>query len=273
MTQLQGPIITLTSDFGYSDPYVGMMKGAILSVFDKAVLVDISHNIAPQDITAAALLLEYIPDFFPHGTVHLVVVDPGVGSSRLGIAAKSGRGDFFVGPDNGVFSYHLERVGLEAAWQLSGSTPEVRSTISNTFHGRDLFSPVAAYLASGNPPELLGAKLTELIYLDRVGVHDKGTIIEIPIIHKDIFGNLITSLSETVLERVLTESNSFTFKIAGVSLSKISKTYSEVEPGQLLVLRDSNGRIEIAVNGGNAAVETGLSLGDTITLLLPGRKK
>lgn len=273
MSCLQGPVITLTSDFGYSDPYVGIMKGAILSSYKEAILVDISHDITPHDIEEAALLLEFTPDYFPRGSIHLVVVDPGVGGSRHGIIVKSGRGDLFVGPDNGVFTYHLERAGLETAWRLSGPPPGAKQVPCNTFHGRDIFAPVAACLASGKSPDLLGNDLSELKTLDRVEILDMGDHIVIPIIRKDRFGNLVTALNAAFLRKTLAESESFRFIVAGAGLEKTSLTYSDVEPGQLLILPDSNNRIEIAAREGNASIETGLNPGDTITLLLKGRQK
>ncbi|MGH7397764.1 MAG: SAM hydrolase/SAM-dependent halogenase family protein, partial [Candidatus Rokuibacteriota bacterium] len=151
-------VITLTTDFGLRDPFVGIMKGVLLSICPSARLVDLTHEVPPHDILAGGLALEAATPFFPPGTVHLAVVDPGVGSARRAIAVRAG-GYHLVGPDNGLFTFALEGAGWTA---VSVTAPEYRlAEVGRTFHGRDIFAPAAAYLAAGVPLERLGPPVSD----------------------------------------------------------------------------------------------------------------
>src|SRR5712691_6438607 len=185
------PLVTLTTDFGLRDPFVGIMKGVILSICPTARLVDLTHEVEPQDILGGCLTLEAAVPFFPAGTVHLVVVDPGVGSARRAIALRTG-GGYLVGPDNGVLTPAFERSGWTA---VALTAPEYRlPSVSRTFHGRDVFAPAAAYLAAGIPLERLGSTLTDPVRLPLPGCRLEGDALVGEVLAADRFGNLITSI-------------------------------------------------------------------------------
>jgi len=241
-------IITLLTDFGTADGYVGEMKGAILSAIPDAMLVDITHALAPQDIDAARLTVARVWRRFPRGTIHLVVVDPGVGSTRVALAVESD-GRLLVGPDNGVLSPALLNPGARTV------ALAIPPDASPTFHGRDVFAPAAAALARGRSVDSLGTPYAGAIVRRtpeprRVeSGHIAGEVILI-----DRFGNAVTNLvgrRDMVVE------------IGGQELPMV-RTYSDVAPGAPLALVGSNGLIEIAIRDGNAATELHLNRGDQI---------
>ncbi len=258
------PIITLTTDFGTRDGYVGAMKGAILGRAP-CTIVDIAHDVPRGDVAHAAWVVHTSTGAFPEGTIHIVVVDPGVGSTRRGVVIREDE-HYFVGPDNGVFAY----VEHDGVWTIEN--PEVMAPIvSATFHGRDVFAPVAAYLAQ------------EIIYHSRirdrvlVGLGARNdALIGLPwgerqhgegrVVHVDHFGNLITDLPE---EDVLADGTLQTIEV-GVSVAgrhvPLVRTYSDVAPGQLLAYVGSAGTIEIAVRDGRADRELNVPRG---TLVVP----
>ncbi|MBI3108110.1 MAG: SAM-dependent chlorinase/fluorinase, partial [Candidatus Rokubacteria bacterium] len=185
------PIVTLTTDFGLRDPFVGVMKGVILGICPEAHLVDLTHDIDPQDILGAQLALESSVPFFPVGTVHLAVVDPGVGSARRALAVQSA-GQCFVGPDNGLLSFAFKTTG----WTAVSLTAEHyrRPHVSQTFHGRDVFAPAAAHLARGVRLEHFGSPVLDPVRLDLPAAREEGGALVGEVIAEDRFGNLITSL-------------------------------------------------------------------------------
>jgi len=257
------PIITLITDFGLDDPYVGQMKGALLSGCPQATLVDISHAVCPWDIHAAAVTLATSYDSFPLGTIHLVVVDPGVGSER-GMIAAQGNGHFFVCPDNGILSLLLEEEKMVEAHQLDAQPPG--RTISPTFHGRDIMAPAAAALAKGKTLASLGnalhiSKLKRLAF--PLAQPDKA---ETPgrVLSIDHFGNVRTTIraasnldNQPCMQRV---------EICGQILTTFANNYAQVEKGALLVLVDSSGFLEIAANQASAAALLGCGPGDPVAL-------
>lgn len=257
------PVITLTTDFGFEDPYVGVLKGVILNINPEAVLVDLMHAIPPQDIRHAAFLLSTAIDYFPTGAVHLVVVDPGVGSERRPIAVKSARA-YYVAPDNGVLSMALARQSVETIIHLTNSDywlPEP----SATFHGRDIFAPVAAHLAQGIPIDELGTSIQEIVHLPASHpIHRPDGSFLGQVQHIDRFGNCITNIPATMLSL----DTPLTVKIAGQSVQGVSSSYSTVEPGQVVSLIGSSGFLEIAVRNGNAAEQLNISVGDTVSIEL-----
>lgn len=242
-------IITLTTDFGGADPYAGAVKGVILSINRKAVLVDISHDIPRGSVAEASWALMESFKYFPQGTVHLAVVDPGVGGGRRPIAALCG-GHFFVGPDNGLFWPVLERP-CSTTVHLNNPRyflPEV----SSTFHGRDIFAPAAAWLSRGEDIRCLGSAIDDPVRLEMPGPVFSSGKLRGRIVRADHFGNLITNLGrETVIGFLGAKPP--VVRIGSMELTEISLTYSSVPEGAVLALFGSSGYLEIAVNGGSAA--------------------
>lgn len=264
---LSVPIITLISDFGLRDGYVASMKGVILGTAPDAKLVDISHEIPPQDVRSAAFVLLTCYECFPQGTVHLAVVDPGVGTERKSIAVRS-RSGFFIGPDNGIFSFVLSR---ETGWEARSLENEGlwRKPSSATFHGRDIFAPVAARLARGIPFDLLGPVCSPAVLEWSFPVAENGEV-RGEIIHIDRFGNCITNVTR---EALVTSGplEGWTVYAGSVGIPSIMSTYGESSPGCALALVGSSGFVEVAVNQGNAASQLRLRPGTKISFYLtPG---
>lgn len=253
------PVITLLSDFGLSDGYVASMKGAILRICPSARLVDVTHLVPPQDIRAGAFLLANVYPEFPEGTIHLAVVDPGVGTGRKPIAVVTPRA-VLVGPDNGLFSLVLEKETSVEARILEN--PAYRHLkVSNTFHGRDIFAPAAAHLASGAPFEGFGPVCTPHIApwsrAARAGDELRGEII-----HIDRFGNAISNIGEKMMREFAVEGGTAA-GIRGQSLPLVS-AYGDLDPGAVMALIGSSGYLEVAVNQGSAAKKLGIATGEPI---------
>ena len=243
------PIITLLSDFG--SLYPSQMKGAILSRTRDAVLVDIAHDLPPQDVRAGAFVLMAAARHFPAGTVHLAVVDPGVGTDRLGIVVEGG-GHLFVGPDNGLLIPAAKSIGELAAWMIAGSLFEGAAP---TFAGRDVFAPVAAALASGREPGSFGPRVAATdLDIGSAEISGEGMVAEV--LYVDGFGNVITNATEIPWKGLILD---------GRRLSR-ARTYAEAEPDEPLITIGSHGFAEIAVNGGSAKDLFGLDPGDRILL-------
>ncbi len=261
---MSAPVITLTTDFGHDDPYVGAMCGAILTLAPEAKLVDISHGVPPHDIRAGAFTLASAAPYFPAGTVHLAVVDPGVGTARRGLVAETGR-FFFVGPDNGLFTAVFEREPPRAIHAIERLEYGL-SPIHPTFHGRDLFGPIAARLAAGTlRPAELGPAIADPVRLHppRPAGAEGGTL-ELPVLHVDRFGNVTLALHEDELRgRALP--NALT--VAGAEIP-LRRTYGELPAGTLLALWGSAGHLELAVCEGNAADRLGVSPGALVSVRL-----
>jgi S-adenosyl-L-methionine hydrolase (adenosine-forming) len=254
-------IITLSTDFGHADPWVGVMKGVMLSINPELVIVDLTHDVAPQDIMGGALALMDSVPFFPRGSIHAAVVDPGVGSSRRAIVARTGEG-YFVGPDNGLLWPAIERLGgLEKAWWAINDkfflTPA-----SATFHGRDIFAPVAAHLSLGLAPAKLGPEINDLSKLILPRPVLKGKTLAGEIIHVDAFGNLIINIGAVDLSCI--DTNKLTIMINGSVIGGISQAYSDVPAGTALAIVGSSGRMEIACFKGNAAAVLGAGRGTPV---------
>ncbi len=244
------PIITLLTDFGTADGYVGEMKGVLATATPSSSLVDISHEVTPHDIEAGRLAVARYWHRFPAGTVHLAIVDPGVGGSRPAMAVES-EGRFLVGPDNGLLSPALLRPGARC---VSLGVPAAASA---TFHGRDVFAPAAARLALGESIESLGEPYTEPVILRTAEAtrRDDGAIVG-SVITIDRFGNLVTNL--VVRHAGMVE-------IAGQVLP-VQRTYGDVEPGALVALVGSSGLLEIAARDGSAATLLGAQRGTPVVL-------
>lgn len=267
------PIITLTTDFGLADPYVASMKGAILSLNPQAVIVDVSHSVRRQRIQHGAFLLETALPYFPPGAIHLAVVDPGVGTERVAIALQTPSGSF-VGPDNGVLSAALSGEIRNRASEAGGPVrlphdlvavalinPRYhRQPVSDTFHGRDIFAPAAAYLSSGVPLSDLGEAVDEITVLPpfRARRGSDGSLAG-RVIHVDTFGNLISDVRGDDLP-----SRQVTVEICGRRIAGVQRTYAE---GQGLgALVGSSGFLEIALESGSAAVELGADIGEPVVI-------
>lgn len=243
-------IVTITTDFGTADGYVGEMKGVLLAHAPGATIVDITHDIPPQDVEFARITVARFWRRFPPGTVHVVVVDPGVGSSRAALAVASDQ-RFLVGPDNGVLSAALLHDGATAV-EL-----RVRDDASATFHGRDVFAPAAAALARGDALETLGRPAQSCTVLRTPeAVHRSGGVLEGQIVAIDRFGNAITNLSADGGGAV----------IVGKRAIPLRRAYADVEIGEALAVVGSSGAIEIAIRNDNAARALHLSRGDKIIL-------
>lgn len=282
----QIPLVTLTTDFGTADGYVGTMKGVILNIAPDARLVDITHHIAPQNVRQAAYALYTAYVFFPPHTVHLIVVDPGVGSARRPIALCTPAGAF-VGPDNGIFSYVManENEPVEAIVELTD--PRYRlPQVSHTFHGRDIFAPAAAHLAAGVPITDLGPPARDPVTFPPPRLEIAPDVITGEALHTDHFGNVVTSIGRLTWSgdalslkeakgkkqgaggkrRARFAASESAIIVAGQEIAGVHRTYAEVEPSEVLALVGSKGYLEIAVREGNAARRLGLRPGDAVTL-------
>ena len=250
--------MALLTDFGAVDPYLGAMKGAILSVCPEATLVDLAHEVPPHDVLAGALTLHAACHTFPAGTVFVAVVDPGVGSPRRGLALRAGP-HLFVGPDNGLFSFVL-REHPEARIHGLENTRLFRSPVSPVFHGRDVFGPVAGHLAQGVDLGEVGPKVEDPVLLETPEPRRLATgEWEAAVLHVDRFGNLTTSLSERAVEGA----RAVEVFVGGATIPWV-RTYSDVGPGGPCALVGSSGRLEVAVREGSAASRLGAGKGSPV---------
>jgi S-adenosylmethionine hydrolase len=257
------PVIALLTDFGTSDHYVGAIKGVALDICPEATLVDITHSIAPQDILEAALELAAAYRFFPPHTVFLAVVDPGVGSSRRGVAVEIARYRF-VAPDNGVLTAVLQAHDAWRAVELTNPQYAL-PTISRTFEGRDRFAPVAAWLARGVDVSELGPAVTDLQMLVLPHAVERGGILEGHVLRIDRFGNAITDIHRATLDEFV-PGRTLRIEVGSHVLTRIVQTYSAVEVGDVCALVGSTERLEIARNGGSACALLGLVRGSPVRL-------
>lgn len=249
------PIITLTTDFGVDDFYVGTMKGAMLRHCPGATLVDITHAVPRHDVLFGAIMLERAIASFPDGAAHLAVVDPGVGTSRRLLVARWPQIDqLVVCPDNGLITWAVHRIGSPVLWELVWRPP----TWSNVFHGRDIMGPAAAMLAAGAPIDDLATRCDACTLLDVRPASDRrdsGSVI-----HLDRFGNATTNVPEQLLKGV------GAVVVAGRDIGPVRRTYGDVVSGRPLALVGSSGLLEIAVREGSAAGDLGLIVGSPVQL-------
>jgi len=267
------PIITLTTDFGTSDEFVGVMKGVMLSVNPGVRIVDITHRIAAQQVTAAALMVPSYFRYFPQDTIHVVVVDPGVGGDRAVVAMRGG-GHFFLGPDNGVFTCLLDEWVPEKIVRVENSR-YFRSTVSYTFHGRDIFAPVAAHMASGVCLDDLGPEITvdRMVRVDLPGPGITGdTELRGMIVSADRFGNLITNIDRDLFEAFSRGRDRGTLRVhvAGKIIDRFVRSYRDAPPDTPIVLFGSRDRLEISVNLGSARDYLGAEPGETVLIRREG---
>ena len=266
-------IITLTTDFGTSDAYVGIMKGVILSINPNVQVVDLTHAIPPQDIYEAAFSMYAAHSYFPKGTIHIIVVDPGVGSDRQAIVSRTDNA-FFVCPDNGVLSYLLQSVADEGGQPIDSvaiqNSAYYLPEVSNTFHGRDIFAPVAAHLSLGVPFDDIGPPAQILVQLPIQVPELTDNTLTGQIVKIDRFGNAITNISETAIARLKNAStggiSAYEIRIGSVRLHRFNRAYAESGVGKPLAIIGSSGLLEIAINGGNAEEGLGIKWGDPVVI-------
>jgi S-adenosylmethionine hydrolase len=262
-------IITLLTDFGTEDAYVGVMKGVILSINPSAVVIDVCHAVDPQDLIEAAYLIKSFYKFFPKGTIHIVVVDPGVGGNRAIVAVELA-GHIFLAPDNGVLTLLMDEKNIDDIVRVE-NPHYFLNAVSHTFHGRDIFAPVASHLSKGVHIDQLGPSLSsqDLIRLSISGPYlsekDEliGTIITI-----DRFGNCISNIDENRLKEFILNGPEKTLeiKVDKTVIKSLSQNYADAAPGDLLAVIGSFGFLEIAINCGNAGRRLKISKGDTVTV-------
>ena len=257
-------IITLTTDFGLADPFIGIMKGVMLGIAPNAQLVDITHEIRSFDILEAAFIIDSTYPYFPDGTVHVIVVDPGVGSARRPLAAAV-KGHTFVAPDNGVLSFVLRTdstAQTPPAYWIQNQNLFLNS-VSQTFHGRDIFAPVAAHLARGVSIESVGPRIVDFVKKSFPKPRPQGDKVVGTVLRIDKFGNSVTNLRRHDLGR------DFAIHVAGLSITRFCVNFSEAEPGEFFALEGSTGFIELALNQGSAADRLKIGRGAEIELESP----
>jgi S-adenosylmethionine hydrolase len=262
------PLITFMSDFGHQDWFVGVVHGVIHEICPEARIVDLNHEIEPGDAARAAFILEAAADDFPPGAVHLVVVDPTVGTLRRALAI-SARGQMFVGPDNGVLEWGLR--SPDAVAHALVDDRYHRQPVSRTFHGRDVFAPVAAHLARGVALASLGPRVKDPVRI----THSMSRVIENTVVGEvcyiDRFGNALTNVLAADLHRTFREvpPDRLVIDLGGRRIRGIARTYGDAPIGTLVAIVGSSNRLEIAQVGGHAALRFGVGVGDRITVRAP----
>ena len=285
------PPIVLTTDFGNSDAYVGVMKGVILGINPGAAIIDLTHEVGPQNLRQGSFILGVNHSYFPPGTIHVAVVDPGVGTDRKPIVLETPAATF-VAPDNGLLSEvlreHLAGDSLNVVhqgiislpdhlgcWELSNSRYQ-RRPVSNTFHGRDIFAPAAAHLSTGVRPEEVGPAVSEVTYRPLNEPIQAGNVVAGEVIYTDRFGNLITNIPGTWLSQSGIQRGETVIEIGTRLISGLSRTFHDLavdSSGQfdglpLVALVGSNGNLEVAVRDGNAVESLGFGVGEVVRVFL-----
>ena len=263
-------VISLTTDFGIKDGNVGVMKGVIWSISPEARIADLSHMIQPQNIREAALILARSAPYFPEQAIHVVVVDPGVGTARRPMAARIGT-QFYVGPDNGTITMLLEKA-QQAGWacefvQLSNPDYWLRD-VSFVFHGRDIFSPVAAHLSLGVPFKSLGTAFDDPVRLELPMPQKTASGWQGEVIHIDHFGNVASNIMVANLAEMLKEKEKITVQAGDVAIEGLVNTFGEGAVGELIALMGSTGNLILSVVNGSAAERLGIKVGDPVEALV-----
>lgn len=259
-------MITLTTDFGLKDPYVAEMKAVILGICPNTVIVDITHKIEKFNIRMGAYVLASAVPYFPEGSIHVAVVDPGVGTRRRPIVIQT-KQSFFVGPDNGLLVLAAKKQSIIHIHELTNPR-FMLPKVSRTFHGRDIFAPAAAHLLNGVKPAEFGPEIREALKPELAKVTRRNGVLVGEVLHVDGFGNIITNINEKEVAQshvkgaVSVELPSYKLKL------RLGKAYGEAEPQEPLALIGSHGFLEISINQGNAAEKFETKPGDKIKLLL-----
>jgi S-adenosylmethionine hydrolase len=261
---MPNPIITLTTDFGLTDPYVAEMKAVILQICPAATIVDVTHQIEKFNIRMGAYILASASPYFPEGTIHVAVIDPGVGTRRKAILIEAQK-SFFVGPDNGVLALAAKNQGIEHVYEITN--PKLMlPKISDTFHGRDIFAPAAAHLAKGTPPSEFGPEICKIVTPKFTKIIRRKDVVIGEVVHVDGFGNIITNFREKELESMEIK-GIINMKLKDTWLKlKLCRAYTEVEAQKPLAIIGSHNFLEISVNQGNAADTFKVKIGDKITI-------
>lgn len=257
-------IITLTTDYGTSDHLVGAMKGVILKINPDAHIVDICHNVLPFDVLDGALTIGQAYRFYPPRTVHVVVVDPGVGSPRRPILA-TGDQHYFVAPDNGVLSVVYEKEERLAVRHVSAAH-YFQNPVSNTFHGRDIFAPVAAWLTKNWQTPSFGEEISDYVRFSLPKPKMVNNTLKGVVMRVDTFGNLVTNLTPEDAPQLFSGGKSFKLSVGGKEVSKFVQAYGQGAQGEVFAIVGSSGFLEISMNKGNAARALGVQRGSEVTL-------
>jgi len=262
------PIATLLTDFGRGDPYVAAMKGVILSACPRAELVDISHEVTPGDVLAGAYVLVHSAPHFPPGTVHVVVVDPGVGTQRRILAGRFGR-QVYLFPDNGIITLVAQKLPMEALFSVRN--PDFLpppSAAGMTFHGRDIFAPVAGHILNGLDIRRLGPTPKTYKTLEVPAARLEGGGIVGQVVYVDRFGNLVSNIPWEMVRRAVRDPDRATVRCAGRDVGPLRGTYGFAEPGRPLALINSMSLVEVAVNGGRASDALGAGVGSEVRMVV-----
>jgi S-adenosylmethionine hydrolase len=268
-------IITLLTDFGLEDAYVGIMKGVILSTNPSAVVIDITHHVDPQGLTQAAYIIKSSYRYFPAGTVHIVVVDPGVGSERAIVALRM-MGHTFLAPDNGVLTGLIDEGDIDEIVRVENSDYFLEP-VSRTFHGRDIFAPVGTHISMGIDLNLLGTPLTvkdlKRLNIPRPHQTEGGQLVG-AVVHIDRFGNCITNIDSNCLDKFYRAGpdKKIQIEVGQSNIDGLSPNYESVKPQHLLAIIGSSGHLEIAVSGGSARKYLGVAEGDGVRLTVSEQK-
>ena len=254
-------VVTLTTDFGTRDGYVAEMKGVLLGLNPEMTLVDVTHEIGSQDVQHGAYVLSTIARRFPRNTVHVAVVDPGVGTDRRPIIAECG-GCLFIGPDNGLLTPILRDPEAKAVHEIT-NTKMMAEHVSRTFHGRDVFAPAAAHASQGSSVHAFGPSISDPVLLPTWNVRRECNRVVGHVVHVDRFGNLITNLGVDLLGA----RNAIEVRGGGHAVKGVSETYDNVEPGRALALIGSQATVEVSVNGGNASEVMVIARGAEVVLV------
>jgi hypothetical protein len=258
------PIITLTTDFGMSDHLVGTMKGVILKINPDARIIDIGHNVMPFDVLDAALTIGQAYRHYPPRTIHVVVVDPGVGAQRRPILV-SGDQHYFIAPDNGVLSVVYEEEQKVTVRHITADHYFL-NPISNTFHGRDIFAPAAAWLSKNWQTSSFGEEISDYVRFTLPKPKTTDGVVKGVVLKVDNFGNLVTNLSAEDFPQLLAPSPTFKMSVGTREITKLAQTYSQGTPGEIFALVGSSGFVEISVNRGSAARALGVQRGAEVSL-------
>ncbi len=265
------PAIVLVTDYGTRDFYVGALKGAVRSANPAAEVFDATHQIEAFDVAEGAYTLSRMSSLWPAGTIFVVIVDPGVGTSRRGIAVRTNEGRFYVGPDNGLFTYVLDREGLAEARALSNTAYWRPGVISATFHGRDVFGPVAGHISSGVALAELGPEAKDLVRLPVQAARAAEGRIQASIVHVDTYGNASTNATVEMLRSIgASEGDAIEAELGGKKIAlPWGATYGAVPEGSPVLVIDSDGGVELAINMGSFGRAHGAAVGATISVRKP----
>lgn len=263
---MTAPIITLLSDFGLKDPYVAEMKAVISTISPEARIIDISHSVDKFNIRMGAFVLASATRYFPKGTIHIAVVDPGVGTKRRGLLVETEH-TIYIGPDNGVLMLAARREGISHAYAITNRSLML-SRVSSTFHGRDVFAPAAAHMANGTRASHVGPEVTDYTVPKFASPSFKGGKLTGEVLHIDDFGNIITNITGRDLKKIRVKTGShFSIKIGRkVTKAKFSKTYGDASKRTAITLIGSHDFLEMAINQDSAAKKFRVKVGDAVAL-------